>query len=145
EMRPTNNPSSALELSYLLAFRGLTEPLVRLFQRDLAKLPRDQQQFWIATAELAEDRPRGAIDRLEKLRDQTQDAILQRAIARRLTQAVDFSPPHLSPSSEALLARVIGEMRGRAESAATRGTPAVWAFIVLNLGMFGLELYFGGS
>ena len=148
ESRLTNSPQFALDLACLLAFCGRTGELVRLLERDLAKLARDHQQFWIATAELAEGQTSRAIHRLEKLRGETRDATLQRAIERRLAHAQNFSTARLSSSSQALLTRLTAETVGPPKSPAsrsTRGAPAVWTLIVLNLAMFAVELILGGS
>ena len=148
ESRLTNTPQFALDLILVLAFCGRTGALVRLLERDLAQLARDDRQFWIATAELAEGKTSVAISQLTKLRGETRDATLQRAIERRLAHAQNFATARFSSASQALLTRLIGEMAGPPKSRPSRntwGAPAVWALIVLNVAMFGVELVLGGS
>src|SRR6185295_19227705 len=62
-----------------LAFAGRTPLLFRLLTHRLGHIPREHQQFWIATAELAEGDRVAARDRLEKLRAETRDAMLRRS------------------------------------------------------------------
>jgi rhomboid protease GluP len=148
ESRLTSNPQFTVDLVIVLAFCGCTGALVRLLERTPAKLARDDQQFWIASAELAEGKTSVAIQRLEKLRGETRDATLQRAIARHLGHAENLSAALLSAANRSLLMRLIAEMAGPPKSPAsrnTRGAPAVWTLIVLNLAMFGVELILGGS
>jgi rhomboid protease GluP len=133
-------------LMILLAFSGQTSRLVRLFERTLRRVPRDQQQFWLATAELAEGRRDAAGERLNRLRLETRDAILRRSIDRRLAQPPRRLP--LSMTGARFLARLLNETFGSANSAPWRpvsGTPAVWALILLNLAMFGVEMILGGA
>jgi rhomboid protease GluP len=148
ESRLTNSPQFAIDLAYVLAFCGRTRDLVRLLERDLAKLARDHQQFWIATAELAEGNTSAAIHRLENLRGATRDATLQRASERRLAHAKDSSTARLSSSSQALLTCLRADTVGPPKSPAnrsTRGAPAVWTLILLNVAMFAVEFILGGS
>jgi rhomboid protease GluP len=109
-------------------------------------MPPDHQQFWLATAELAEGKNSAARQRFEKLRAETRDGVLQRSVDRRLGQAQKLA--HLSSASEMLLARLVAETIGTPK-AGTRprasGTPAVWALILLNVAMFGVELMLGGA
>jgi rhomboid protease GluP len=134
-------------LALALAFAGRTALLVRLLTHRLGHVPREHQQFWIATAELAEGNRAAARDRLEKLRAETRDAMLRRSIDRRLS--VDQAPAILSPSGEADLKRMINERMGETRLAAPSrgggGAPAVWALILLNVAMFGVEMVMGGA
>ncbi|HEY2800311.1 MAG TPA: rhomboid family intramembrane serine protease [Chthoniobacterales bacterium] len=148
--RLTISSEAAQELAYLLAFSGRTEELVRLFRGALAGLARDHKKFWIATSELAEGKTRRALERFERLRTETRDAILSRGIARRMATAREFPAPRLSPSGQKLLARLVREMPSSRTSPPVlrnnrSGAPAVWAFILLNVAMFGVEMMLGGS
>jgi rhomboid protease GluP len=148
EARLTSEPRFNRNCALVLAFCGRTSELVRLVRRKPANLPRDHQQFWIATAELAEGNVRSASKRLESLRRQTRDAILQRSIERRLALASDFSSAPLSFSSQKVLGRLIPKALGAPTSMNRKsggGAPAVWALILLNVAMFGVELIFGGA
>lgn len=144
----TTSPRLSLDCAIVLAFCGRTNALVRLFARGSTGLPRDVQQFWIATAELAEGKTSEAINRLEKLRGQTRDPILQRTIDRRLAAATKFSPARLFSSSENLLARFIAATLAPQKTSSpgnSRGAPAVWGLILLNVAMFGVEWMMGGA
>ncbi|MBA3834193.1 MAG: rhomboid family intramembrane serine protease [Chthoniobacterales bacterium] len=148
EPRLTISPPDAQELLYLLAFCGRTRAVARLFRGVLARFPRAHQQLWIATAELAEGKMDAAVARLTKLRGRTRDAILEGSIARRLDRAHDFPIAHISPSTDKLLTRLIAETGTSPASPASRSPHrpvAVWAFILLNIVMFGAELALGGA
>ena len=64
-------------------------------------------QFWRATAELAERKRALGLERLEKLRTEKEDAILERAVLRRLSQAENTAT--LSARSAILLDRLSAE------------------------------------
>ncbi len=132
-------------LALVLAFCGKTGALVRLFEQELRQTPPEEREFWLATAELS-GRQAAARDRLERLRLQTRDALLRRSIDRRLTQSPPAEP--LSLTGEKLLNRVWADQIGARKAASglpSGATPAVWALILLNLAMFGVELMLGGS
>jgi rhomboid protease GluP len=146
EPRLTTDVPSLLSLVIALAFSGQTGKLVRLFEQALRRMPRDQQQFWLATADLARGRRDAAGERFNRLRLETRDAILRRSIDRRLAQALH--PVALSASSARLLARLLPETIGTPDATSRRrvsGAPAVWAFILLNVAMFGVEMILGSS
>jgi rhomboid protease GluP len=133
-------------LATAVAFSGRTSTLVRLLQGDLRRVPFDQQQYWLATAELAAGRGDAASERLNRLRLETRDAVLRRSIDRRLAHVSQAVP--LSAAGERLLARLVTETTGAQKAAPRRrvsGTPAVWALILLNVAMFGVEMVLGGS
>lgn len=146
--RLTISPQDAQELLYLFAFCGRTGGVARLFRGALTRFPRAHQQFWIATAELAEGKKDAASARLTKLRGQTRDAILEGAVARRLAHAHDFPCAHVTPSTDKLLTRLVAETTTDLASPIARNAHrpvAVWAFILLNVVMFGAELALGGA
>src|SRR4029077_8035932 len=89
------------------------------------------RQFWRATAELAEGKREVASERLERLRAETPDALLQRSIERRLASAEPAVP--LSPTSAMFLDRLAAETIDRLGKtpSAGRAVPAVWAFLAL--------------
>ena len=133
-------------LASVLAFSGQTSTLVRLLEGDLRRIPFDRQQYWLATAELAAGQGNAASKRLNQLRLETRDAVLRRSIDRRLAHAFQAAP--LSATGERLLARLVTETTGGREARPRRrvvGTPAVWALILLNVAMFGMEIVLGGS
>ncbi len=133
-------------LALALAFSGQTALLVRQLADRLRQMPAELQQFWLATSEWAEGKREAAHMRLERLGAATRDAVLRRSIERRLASEPRARP--LSPSTEALLDRVV-TATSAAQQAEKRqragGTPAVWALILLNLAMFGVELLLGGA
>lgn len=145
EQRLTSSPQFALEFLYLLAFAGRTGAVVRLVDGPLARLPQAHRQFWIGTAELAEGKTAAALERLASLQGKTGDAILERALQRRLAQASAFPNPQLSATSEKVLARLTTEMNATPVASGQRGTPAVWTLILLNIAMFGAEIALGGA
>lgn len=148
ESRLTISPQDAQELLYLFAFSGRTDGVARLFRGVLARFPRAHQQFWIATAELTEGKKEAAVSRLTKLRGQTRDAILKASIARRLAPARDIPVTQVSPATDKLLTRLINEASTSLASPAPPSTHrpvAVWAFILLNVVLFGVELALGGA
>ncbi|HEY5036157.1 MAG TPA: rhomboid family intramembrane serine protease [Chthoniobacterales bacterium] len=146
--RETISPEFAQDFAYLLAFSGRSAALVRLFQGALAGLARDHQEFWLATAELAEGKTAAALVRLRQLQTSSRDAILLRAVERRLATMAEFPAPRLSPASEKLLTRLLAETPLTSSLPGQKvggGTPAVWAFIILNIAMFLVEILAGGA
>ena len=144
--RLTTDAFARFNLALALAFCGRTNELVRLLDGDLRQMPFARRQFWLATAELAAGNRHLALERLEKLRTETRDAVLLRSIDRRRAQPPE--PPHFSAASEMLLTRFVADAIGTRDSgtrAPVSGTPAVWALILLNVAMFGVELMFGGA
>ncbi len=140
------NGASNFDLALVLAFSGQTERLVRLLANRLGRMPLERQQFWLATAEWAEGKSKLAQQRLEKLRLTTSDVVLRRSIERRL--ALGQKPATLNSRAEITLARLVTETIGTSDVEAPsprRGAPAVWALIVINLIMFGVEILMGGA
>ena len=146
ETSPRADSALSVNLAIVLAFCGRTNDFVRLTQGDLRQMPRAVQQFWHATAELAEGKRQSALERLEKLRAETRDAILRRAAARRLSLAGTAAP--LSATSVKLLDHLVSETIGRPGTArrpGSGGARAVWALLLGNVALFGAELLLGGS
>lgn len=146
--RLTISPEFAQEFAYLLAFSGRTAALVRLLHGALDGLADDHQEFWLATAELAEGKTAAALARLHGLQSRSQDAILLRGVERRLATVAKFPGPRLSPASEKLLARLLAETPLASELPQPKtggGAPAVWALIFLNIAMFLVEILAGGA
>jgi rhomboid protease GluP len=145
ELRLTNSARTAQEQLWLFAFAGRTEAVVRLNRGALARTPIADQEFWIATAELAEGKGAAAVARLSELRGKTGDAVLERAIGSRLADGETLAASRLSPSSERLLARLLASESDISSPRNRRGAPAVWALILLNLAMFAVEIFLGGA
>ncbi len=146
ETNLTADAARRYNLAIVLAFCGRTNDFVRLTHRDLCQMPCANQQFWHATAELAEGKHQIAFAQLEKLRAATQDALLRRSVERRLTPAEPAAP--LSPTSEMILDRLVAETIDRPGTTTRHGinaASAVWALILLNVAFFGVELVLGGS
>lgn len=142
----TNNSPRAYNLAIALAFCGQTPDLVRLLGDRLGQISPGVQQFWIATAEMAEGRSEAGRARLEQLREATRDVVLQRSIDRRLSPTAKSG--QLSARRKVFLEQLVTEMvRTQKETAQPRAgrAPAVWALIVLNIAMFGVELMLGGA
>lgn len=140
------NAPSSFNLALVFAFSGQTDRLVRLLAARLGRMPLQHQQFWLATSEWAEGKSKLAQQRLEKLGPMTSDAVLRRSIDRRL--AVGQKPALLSSSAKMMLAHLATEATGTSSieaSSVRRGAPAVWALIVINLIMFGVEILLGGA
>lgn len=146
EPRLTTDLSWKFNLLLGAAFAGQTEAVARLLQEDLRRLASDRQEFWLATAEWHEGRVDAARARLQRLRVATPDAVLRRSIDRRLAH-----PPAgggLLPGAARQLAGLLsstGEAPSRPARRAASGAPAVWALILLNIAMFGVEIASGGS
>lgn len=133
-------------LAMAAACSGKMSSVVRLLQGELRRMPLDEQQFWLATAEFAEGRRDAARERLGRLRLQTRDAVLRRSIDRRLAR--ELPAASLSATGERLLARLMTETIRTRKATPRRpvsGAPAVWALILLNVAMFGVETMLGGS
>ncbi len=150
EPAPTISPARAEEFLYLFAFTGRVEAVVRLGQGPLRRWPEAEREFWIATAELAAGQNDAATTRLTRLQGAPGDALLARAIERRQFQARAPQPLRFSAASEKLIDRLRAETPGlqaetRSRKRSQRGTPAVWALILLNVAMFALEMLLGGA
>jgi rhomboid protease GluP len=145
EASPRMEPVRSVNLAVVLAFCGRTNDFAKLMEAGLSPLPRASQQFWRATAELADGKREVAIERLERLRAEKPDALLRHSIERRLASAEPAVP--LSPTSTMFLDRLAAETIGRLGKAPSdaRAVPAVWALLVLNSLCFGVELIFGGA
>jgi rhomboid protease GluP len=135
-----------LHLAFILAFSGRASLLVRQFAGPLRRMSAEGQEFWLATAELANGRRETARARLARLRGKTSDAILRRSIDRRLgtmDQMVRFSP-----SGQAILEQILESSKTThqwAAHATAASAPMVWILVAINLVMFAVELLLGGA
>jgi rhomboid protease GluP len=147
EHRSVVSLSFAQELLYLFAFCGRQDGVVRLMRGPLKRWPRSHQDFWIGTAELTAGKTDPAIARLTRLRGQTSDAILDRALEQRLARAKEMPVARPSAATARLLDRLVAETGGEHNLPAKRPTRpvAVWILIGLNIAMFCAELALGGS
>jgi rhomboid protease GluP len=145
---PISQPAWSYQASLMtvLAFCG------RLHSYDkpatFRKVPRGLRDFWMATSELAAGNLSPGLAQLEKLRATTNDQLLLSEIAQRLRAADFIANAPLSQPGSALLHRIEQSDRPapRVFGSETRWpTTAVLIFIVLNILMFGAEVWFGGS
>jgi rhomboid protease GluP len=135
-------PPAALLSMTVLAFCGRAGPVARLLAGPLADMPRDAARFWLATARLAAGESAKAVPVLEDLAVHAGRVDLRAAAAWRL----GWSPPH--GQLDARHAAIVSEAAARAAAAPVAGaaTPIVTpALIALNLAMFALEIWSGGS
>jgi rhomboid protease GluP len=145
---PVSQPAWSYQSSLLavLAFCGRLHDYQQ--QATFRKFPPALRDFWMATSELAAGNISVGCARLEKLRAATRDQMLLSEIAQRLQGADVIAGAPLSQPGLALLPRVEQSDRPvtRVFGSETRWpTIAVLIFIVLNIVMFGAEVWFGGS
>ncbi len=132
----------------LFAFGGKREWVERLFAGSLAALPEPTRQFWLATTDLAAGKVVAAKAQLETLLASA-DPPMRLAIERRLTQ-VGHGPPPQDPELGQLVEDV-GQEHDHEERFGAR--PSIFSaharatilLIILNLVMFGAEVYEGGA
>jgi len=135
-------PGSALLSLMVLAFCGRVIPVAQLLAGPLADMPRDAARLWLATARLAGGESAKAIPVLEDLAAHAGRADLRAAAAWRLGWSP--APGALDPRHAA----IVGQAAALADAAPVAGgampivTPAL---IALNLAMFALEIWRGGS
>ena len=112
------------------------------------KVPQELRDFWMASSELAAGNLSPGLAQLEKLQATTSDQLLLSEIAQRFRAADFIANAPLSQPGFALLHRIEQSDRPapRVFGSETRWpTTAVLIFIVLNIAMFGAEVWFGGS
>jgi rhomboid protease GluP len=141
--------SSNLMLSRLfaLAFCGQTQPVRYLFSGPLASYSANTRRFWLATAEIAAGNELGAGRYLE-LCDR-QDPTVNRAITWRLSHPSPNPKEILTDASWQVLEQINLELQqeDRYSGRAFVGQRAyvTYGLIGLNLLVFALELWLGGS
>lgn len=141
--------SLQLSLLTLWAFVGDKTQLVRLLQTSLRQLSRQKKAFWMATTEIAAGNISAGCAELERLRTQSNDAILRSDIAARLQHADEYTRAANNRSVES--ARILQRLAqapmksGLHIAQVARATPVVITLIVLNVAMFLLEIVLGGS
>ena len=132
----------------LFAFSGNRDQVEHLFAGTLAAIPPATQRFWLATSDLYGGRSETAKSQFESLRPEA-DPSLRRAIDRRLSQATP-APPSLDDAATALLARISVEQEHEerftgAHKLFSRNARATQLIMALNLAMFAVEVFTGGS
>ncbi len=143
-------PALQLCLLILFAFCGRPAAFVRLNQSRPGSFSAEGESFWLATCELAGGQLAAGRAQLEKLRARTKDAILQSHIAIRLRNADTYASTvaRLAPENSRILQRLeTVRIRTVSPFLATRGrgTPVVVTLIALNVLMFMVEMWMGGS
>ena len=144
------NPAALRDLCRLMlyAFSGKRVLVERLFAGRLAALPAASQKFWLASSDLYAGSHEEARSQLESLRSEA-DPNLRLAIDHRLshlaapTTALDQAAEVLI--QKASLEQDHEERFGTAPKLLSRHTRATQLIIVLNLGMFAVEIFQGGS
>jgi rhomboid protease GluP len=145
---PVSQPTWSYQSSLMavLAFCGRLHDYQK--QATFRRFPRELRDFWMATSQLAAGNVSVGCARLEKLRAATRDQLLLSEIAQRLHGADSIVRAPLSQPGFALLHRIEQSDRPvpRVFGSETRWpTIAVLIFIVLNIAMFGVEVWLGGS
>ena len=145
---PANLPTQ-LSFLALWAFHGRKVPLVRLLETSLRNLSAERKTFWIATCELASGDLNPGRAKLLQLQSETRNAILGSEVTMRLQAASGYAPAASERSAES--DRILQRLETRQMKPApyfgqtVRATPVVIALIVLNVVVFLLEIFFGGS
>jgi rhomboid protease GluP len=98
---PNHAGSQTLARLMVFAFTGDAATTERILSSSLAGLPAATREFWLATAEIAGGQGARAKERLESA-SRSGDAIVRKAVERRLTQALG-SPSELTKESRAAL------------------------------------------
>ncbi len=130
----------------VLAFCGRLESCEK--KATLRGFPEEVRDFWMATNELAAGNLSVGRALLEKLQATTKDQLLLSEMAQRLHGAGLIARAPLSAPSFALLHRIEQSDRPAPSafgSETVRPTTAVLLFIALNIAMFVVEVWLGGS
>ena len=133
---------------FALAFCGQVVPVQQLLAGSLANYSPLIRQFWLATTALAAGQDELAQVQLLALRDRS-PVPQQRAIDRRLAQPYPNVNQVLTEAAQAILARLIKDSQqdARYNLRSNFNQPKIGTKILigLNLVMFGLEIWAGGS
>ncbi|EKQ70062.1 putative membrane protein [Leptolyngbyaceae cyanobacterium JSC-12] len=134
---------------YALAFCGQSEDLQRFLDIALPFYPAPTRQFWLATAEMAAGNWAIAQERLTALQA-SQDLPLVHAIQWRLSHPLVDSTQNLTESSQAILNQIKISVQQEARysnqlALATQKSYATYTLIGINLFVFVMEIWLGGS
>jgi rhomboid protease GluP len=143
-------PALQVCLLMLFAFCGRHAAFVRLRGAQPGSLSPERESFWLGTCDLAAGQLAAGRARLEKLHTQSRDEILRRTITARLRDAQIFAreAAQVAPDNLRILQRIESvRVKTTSPFLATRGrgTPVVVALIALNIAMFIVETWMGGS
>ncbi|MGB7275090.1 MAG: rhomboid family intramembrane serine protease [Geitlerinemataceae cyanobacterium] len=131
---------------YVWAFSGRLAGVQQCLEGGARFYPPQTQQFWLATAQMAAGQTTIARSRLMELQSRA-NFPLQQAIAWRLSQRLP-TPSHLTPASLRILSRLETDT-GRKDRSRTQAIPgkvyATFFLIGVNLVLFAIEVYLGGS
>jgi rhomboid protease GluP len=140
---PTNSDFCRL---VLFAFTGRRDLVERVFQSGLTTLPEQTKQFWLATADITAGRAelghQHLIAQLESA-DAWNRRAIQHRLATPLPTADSLDPAHLRLIEDAATEHTHEQIFDTAPP--LRETTATRVLIILNLAMFALEMYAGGS
>jgi len=134
---------------FILAFCGRPNAVQRLLLTKLGSYPDAVKQFWLATARLAQQDSSPALDGLNQQLTGA-DIFTRLGIQRRLERPLTCASDVLRPEHAAVLDRfeleIEQEERYGERFVVNPGTAyATFALIALNLGVFCLEIVWGGS
>jgi rhomboid protease GluP len=142
-------PSAVLSRLVVFAFCGRKEQVARLFQGPLKVFPQPVQKFWLATVDLATGNEAAGRRQLVEVLE-SDDILIRVAAERRLSHPLPVGEAVLTPESRPILARVElaqdqAERFGGLTHAGRTTAYVTYGLIGLNLLMFGLEIFLGGS
>ncbi len=133
-----HRPSRNLCRMMMMAFCGRTAVLEGLLSESLDWLPVTTQEFWRATAEAAAGETEMSRQRLTRLLEWETDAMARAAIERRLSVPIKVA-------TETMVESVLEETQELRAAFAWRTAHATQAIIGMNVAMFALETFIGGS
>ena len=139
------------QLSFF-AFAGRETAVAGLLEGPLAGLTPGAKAFWRATARMAASQADAARADLRELAARHEgDQELRHAIERRLTRDLTIASEVFSSAEQAMLDGIEAEVQRdrayhpQAAAGGLRRAPVTLALVFLNLGVFALETYRGGS
>jgi rhomboid protease GluP len=134
---------------FALAFCGETERLERFLKRSFSDYPQHMRQFWVATAAMAAGRQDEARQQFVALQNH-RDAVLQKAIARRLQKPIAEASRVLTPGAYDILTRIEIDVQqeeryGKPFTFVSKRSYVTYGLIGLNALVFAVEVRQGGS
>jgi rhomboid protease GluP len=135
---------------FALAFTGQVQILSQLLQGPLRQsIPQEAHQFWLATATMTAGDLKSAQESLQRLTLGTRDLSLLSAIQWRLEHPLPKTHHRLSPKIQTALSQLTQgttEAQRYTINQISQGQSWLsWLLIILNLGVFGLQLFEGFS
>ena len=136
--RSGHQPSRNLCRMMMMAFCGRTAAVEELLLESLDWLPVTAQEFWRATAEAAAGEADKSRQRLTRLLEWETDMVARAAIERRLSVPVKVA-------TETMVESVLEETEEPRAVFSWRTAYVTQAIIAMNVAMFALEIFAGGS